>query len=65
MNANQLKIDQVYIYADGQKELHVMYQGMTEDKYLFIPINITKMHYCGIPNSLCEKEVMNLVKPMA
>lgn len=64
MKANHLKMEQIYVYTSGQDTLYVMYYGMKEDRYLFIPYDVKKKHYNGIPNTLCEKEVINLIKPM-
>lgn len=64
MNAKDLKIEQVYICSDGQKKAHMYYYGMSEDKYVFIPYDIKGQHFSGIPNTLCEKEVKNFVKPI-
>ncbi|NDW10480.1 hypothetical protein [Dysgonomonas sp. 520] len=62
MKASQLKIESIYVYSDGQTEMHVSYFGMSSDKYMFIPYDTKKKHYTGRPNSLTESEVNKYIK---
>lgn len=64
MNAKDLRMEQVYICSDGQKTAHMYYYGMNEDRYTFIPYNISKKHFCGIPCTLRENEVKRFIKPI-
>jgi len=64
MNANKLEFEKVYNYSGEQKSLTLMYYGMTEDRYVFIPYDLNKKYFCGAPNSLTEKEVLNQIKPI-
>jgi len=53
----KLETDKIYMYTGEGKNLHVMYAGMIEDKYMFIPYNIQRKNYCGIPCTLTESQV--------
>lgn len=64
MKTKDLKIEQVYICSDGQKTAHVYYYGMSEDKFTFIPYNMNKQHFCGMPCVLKESEVKKFIKPI-
>lgn len=57
MTATQLKFEAVYKYTDQVKSINVMYWGMKDENYLFIPYNSQKGHFNGIPNTLTENEV--------
>ena len=65
MRARDLKIDSVYSCENQQHKATMMYYGMAGDKYTFIPYDVKKRHYNGAPCSLTEKEVTNLIKPIA
>lgn len=65
MKASDLQMNGIYICSTSQGDIHVEYYGMTEDKYVFIPYNLKKRHYNGIPNGLTEKEVKKQIKSMA
>jgi len=64
MKTSNLKFEGLYNYTGGQAPLTLMYYGMTEDRYVFIPYDLNKKHFCGAPNSLTEKEVLNQIKPI-
>ena len=65
MKVNELKIEHVYICSDGSNTQHALYYGMSDDKYMFIPYNRARRHFNGIPFTLQETEVANLIKPLA
>lgn len=57
MTTKQLEFESVYKYTDQNKSLTVIYWGMSDDNYLFIPCHPVKKHANGIPCKLTEKEV--------
>jgi len=57
MKTTGLKFEDVYKYTADQLNQTVMYYGMIEDKYMFIPFNNVKKHFCGIPCVLTESQV--------
>lgn len=61
MKTQNLKIDQVYRYTGDGLNNPIIYQGMDDDKYKFMPYDIANQEPHGIANGLTEKEVKNLV----
>lgn len=57
MNTQLLKFENVYKYTNNQIDQTVIYYGMTDDKYMFIPCHPRKKHFNGIPCTLTESEV--------
>lgn len=62
MRVKDLRIDDVYSCENTQHKATMMYRGMTEDKYCFIPYNTKKGYYNGAPCFLTESEVSKQVK---
>lgn len=62
MKVKDLRIDDVYNCENQQHKATMMYRGMTEDKYCFIPYNQNKGQYNGVPCFLTEREVKQQVK---
>lgn len=64
MKVIDLKIEDVYSCENQENKATMIYYGMSGDKYTFIPYDVKKRHYKGVPCSLTEKEVTNLIKPI-
>jgi hypothetical protein len=54
----------VYKYSDQKRTVTAIYWGMTDDNYMFIPCDPVKKHFCGIPCTLKESEVIKLIQPI-
>ncbi|MBF0576632.1 hypothetical protein [Dysgonomonas sp. GY617] len=65
MKAKDLKAESIYVCSTPQGDIHVLFYGMSQDKYVFIPYDLQKRHYNGRPNGLTEKEVSKQIKSMA
>lgn len=53
----------VYNCNNGVISQAVVFYGMSGDNFVFIPYNPIKKHYCGIPCTLSEKEVEQMIEP--